>query len=74
MSDLSFLEALKVTTEEVKEYVDGKSAVSYGERQTLTDAEKEQARSNIGAPAVSDIETAVAQKSQVQIITWEADD
>ena len=46
---LDILSALRVMVENIKEYVDKKPVVSYGETQTLVDAEKAQARKNIGA-------------------------
>jgi hypothetical protein len=68
-----------------EEYVDNAMAevdingvVRYDELQDLTDEQKTQARTNIGIPeklaTENMVNTAVSQKSQVQIITWEADD
>lgn len=43
-------------------------------RQDLTDDKKVQARTNIGAISMEEVEEIISQKTQVQIITWEVDD
>ena len=46
--ELTVLEALEVTTIEVREYVDEQPVVSYGEKQNLNKASRMTAKNNLG--------------------------
>lgn len=124
MAKIDMLPALKITTEAIKEYADGKPFVLYGESQNLSARERTIAKNNVGVyvgpeeptgavngdiwfdtdeigsavpsvpstPSTSSViidktltqdgqaadskvvGDALAQKAQVQIITWGADD
>ena len=49
-------------------------SVLYNNKQNLDESEQKQARDNIGAADAKVVDDIVAQKSQVQIVTWEDDD
>lgn len=46
--DLTFLEALEITTQETKEYIDEQPVISYGETQFLNAASRMTAKNNVG--------------------------
>ena len=58
----------------LKNIIDKLSFAVRVDEQNLSDDKKAQARANIGAASDIDLSNVRSEKSQVQIITWEADD
>lgn len=52
--DLTILEALEITTQETKEYIDEQPVISYGETQFLNAASRMTAKNNVGVFVGSD--------------------